>query len=114
MTTVASNSATTCGREIHSAASPKANAFQGRPAGAALLQVVVLDARERRRLARRKHLLLALEANARTTLRGLAEEVRAPISTVFDDMQAIQKQCRFILLPKSTASPISLNGLPVG
>jgi len=115
MTTAASSTAPPGTCETDFAANP-GNAFQGQPGSPseALLKSVVLDTKARRRLARRAHVRIALEVNARATLRSLAEEVRAPISTVFDDLQAIKKEYRFILLRKSPGAPISLDGLPVG
>jgi len=80
----------------------------------ALLNAVVLDQRQRRRLARREHLRIALEADARAPLRALAEEVRAPISTVHDDLKALRREHVFVLLPRGPAAPPSLAGLPEG
>ena len=79
-----------------------------------LLRYVVLDARKRRRMARRKLLLIALEINGRATLSELAKEVNAPISTVFDDLQAIWKEYRIVLHTRSAEPPTPLGCLPEG
>ena len=98
-----------CTHEMN--ASPVTDAVPA-SASEALLHTVVLDQRERRRLARRKHLLIALEVNARAPLRALAEEVQAPISTVFDDLKALRRDHMFVLLSREPAAPASLAGLP--
>ena len=64
----------------------------------------ILRPNERLRLARRKHLLISLEVDCRVPLVALAQEVRAPVSTVFDDLKAIRCDHDFIILPKSDAA----------
>jgi len=64
----------------------------------------LFSSEERLRLARRKHLLIALEVDCRAPLTALAKEVRAPISTVFDDLKAIRRDNDFIILPKSASA----------
>jgi len=79
----------------------------------ALLKIVVLDERQRRLLARRKHLALLLEANARAPLGALAEELGAAVSTVHADLHALKQQYAFVLLSRGIPEP-SLAGLPEG
>jgi hypothetical protein len=70
----------------------------------------ILRPNERLRLARHKHLLIALEVDCRVPLVALAREVRAPVSTVFDDLKAIRHDHDFVILPKSDAA----EALPAG
>jgi hypothetical protein len=74
---------------------------------------MVTGPQQRRRLARIKYVLIMLEVDCRAKLVDIAQEVRAPVSSVFDDLQAIKQTHSFVLLPKNQA-PISLDGLPNG
>ena len=86
----------------------------GTTASPELTRYVLLDARERRRMARRRHLLIALEVNGRATLSRLAAEVNAPITTVFEDLQAIKREYRIIPIRNGHKPTASSNGLPPG
>lgn len=81
---------------------------------AAPCAIRISDLRERRRMARRKHLAILLEVDCRRSLTDLSRELRVPISTLFDDIAALRESHAFILLPKSTAGPPALDTLPAG